>query len=94
MAVTVVVAYDISEDRRRARLAATLQTYGDRVQRSVFIATVEAQTLGEIRDHVDQIIDPDTDSVYKFRQCAGCWEEIGIHGQATVEDEPPYWAVL
>lgn len=94
MALTVVIAYDISEDRRRSRVAATLQAYGDRVQRSVFVATLEAETLREVRDRVDGIIDHDTDSVYVFRQCAACWDAIGIHGQATVEDEPLYWAVL
>ena len=45
MALTVVIAYDISEDRRRARVAAVLQAYGDRVQRSVFIATLEPDRL-------------------------------------------------
>ncbi|MFI8774620.1 CRISPR-associated endonuclease Cas2 [Gordonia sp. NPDC062954] len=37
MAVTILVAYDITEDRRRARLAALLQAWGDRIQYSVFI---------------------------------------------------------
>jgi CRISPR-associated protein Cas2 len=94
MALTVVIAYDISEDRRRARAAATLQAFGDRVQRSVFVVSTEEATLEEIRRRLDGIIDHDTDSVYVFRQCATCWDAIGIHGQAAVEDEPLYWAVL
>jgi CRISPR-associated protein Cas2 len=81
-------------DRRRARVAAVLQAYGDRIQRSVFIATIEASLLDEARDRISQIINPDTDSVYVFRQCAACWEAAGVHGQATVADEPLYWAVL
>ena len=94
MALTHVIAYDISEDRRRARVAAVLQAYGDRVQRSVFVCTVEAETLREIRVRIGEIIDPETDSVYVFRQCAACWDAVGIHGQATVTEEPLYWAVL
>jgi CRISPR-associated protein Cas2 len=94
VAVTVVVAYDISEDRRRSRVAAVLQAYGDRVQRSVFVATLNAERLQEVRERVSEIIDATTDSVYVFRQCAACWEVVGVHGQATVEDEPLYWAVL
>ena len=94
MALTHVIAYDISDDRRRARVAAVLQAYGDRIQRSVFVATVEDDTLREARDRISQIINPDTDSVYVFRQCAACWEAIGIHGQATVAGEALYWAVL
>jgi CRISPR-associated protein Cas2 len=94
VAVTVVIAYDISQDRRRARAAALVQAYGDRIQRSVFVATVEQPVLNEIRERLDAIIDPDTDSVYVFRQCATCWDAVGIHGQATVADDPLYWAVL
>jgi CRISPR-associated protein Cas2 len=94
VALTHVIAYDISDDRRRARVAAVLQAYGDRVQRSVFIATVEEDMLREARDRISQIINPQTDSVYIFRQCAPCWETVGIYGQATVSHEALYWAVM
>jgi CRISPR-associated protein Cas2 len=92
--MTVVVAYDISDDNRRARVAATLQQWGDRVQRSVFVCTIEPATLQEVLRHVGEIIEPDTDSVYAFHQCAPCWQAVDVLGQATVRDEPPYWAVL
>lgn len=91
---TTVIAYDISEDRRRARVAATLQQWGDRIQRSVFVCTVTAEQLGGIELRVHDIIDPDTDSVYFFRQCAVCWGAVRVLGQATVEDSPTYWTVL
>jgi CRISPR-associated protein Cas2 len=94
VALTHVIAYDISEDRRRARVAAVLQTYGDRIQRSVFVCTLEADVLHEVRERISGIIEPRTDSVYVFRQCSSCWDAVGIHGQATVADEPLYWAVL
>jgi CRISPR-associated protein Cas2 len=70
VALTHVIAYDISDDRRRARVAAILQTYGDRVQRSVFVCAIEAGLLAEARERISEIIDPETDSVYVFRQCA------------------------
>ena len=94
MALTHVIAYDISDDRRRARVAAILQTYGDRIQRSVFVATIEPGLLTEARERISQIINPETDSVYVFRQCAARWEAVGIYGQATVANEALYWAVL
>jgi CRISPR-associated protein Cas2 len=94
VALTHVIAYDISDDRRRARVAAVLQAYGDRVQRSVFIVTLGEDMLREARDRISQIINPQTDSVYIFRQCAACWEAVGIYGQATVSREALYWAVL
>jgi CRISPR-associated protein Cas2 len=94
MALTYVIAYDISEDRRRSQVAAVLQAYGDRIQRSVFVCSAEPELIAEIRSRVAGIINPETDSVYAFRQCAACWEAVGIHGQARVTGEPLYWAVL
>jgi len=94
MALTHVIAYDISDDRRHAWVAAVLQAYGDRVQRSVFVCALETDLLREVRGRVSEIINPETDSVYVFRQCGACWGAVGIHGQASVADEPLYWAVL
>ena len=94
MALTHIIAYDISDDRRRARVAAVLQTYGDRIQRSVFVATIGSDLLSEARERIGEIIDPDTDSVYVFRQCAACWETVGVLGQATVAEEPLCWTVF
>ena len=94
MALTHVIAYDISEDGRRARVAAVLQAYGDRVQRSVFVCTVEADALEELCRRVAQMIDPRTDSLHIFRQCSACWDAVRVYGQATVTEEPLYWAVL
>ncbi len=94
VALTHVIAYDISDDRRRARVAAVLQACGDRVQRSVFVCVLETDLLQQVRGRVSEIINPETDSVYVFRQCGACWGAVGIHGQASVADEPLYWAVL
>ena len=94
MALTYVIAYDISDDRRRSQLAAVLQAYGDRIQQSVFLCTAEPDRIAEIRSRIAAIIKPENDSVYVFRQCAACWDAVGIHGQATTSSEPLYWAVL
>ena len=94
MALTYVIAYDITDDRRRSQVAAVLQAYGDRIQRSVFVCTAEPDLVTEIRSRLAGIIKPETDSVYVFRQCAACWDAVGIHGQAAVTGEQLNWAVL
>jgi CRISPR-associated protein Cas2 len=88
MALTHVIAYDISEDNRRARAAAVLQAYGDRIQKSVFVATLDSSTLEEIRGHLAGIVNPRTDSVYVFRQCEACWSTVKVLGQASVAQTP------
>ncbi len=32
--------------------------------------------------------------MYVFRLCAACWDDVIVLGQASVDDEPYYWAVL
>ncbi|ACV77648.1 CRISPR-associated endonuclease Cas2 [Nakamurella multipartita] len=94
MALTVIVAYDISEDNRRARLAAVLQAYGDRIQKSVFVLSADQPLIDDLHRRARDIIDLDRDSVYFFRQCAPCWESVGVVGQATVAEPQRYWAVF
>lgn len=92
--LTVIAAYDVREDERRARLAASLQTVGDRVQKSVFVITVDEPQFTELRHRVIGIIDPDTDSLMFFRQCATCWDAHLPLGQGRVPDAVTHWTVL
>jgi CRISPR-associated protein Cas2 len=90
----VVAAYDVSHDDRRSRLAAVLQSMGDRVQRSVFVLSVTEEDLGHLTAKAMEILDHDHDSLYLFSQCHRCWEAVGCVGQAEVEPPVLYWAVL
>jgi CRISPR-associated endonuclease Cas2 len=69
--MTAVVAYDIEDDRIRARLARYLKTKGVRIQKSVFAVEVERHQfkrfLGEMRKIVGE-----EDMVAVFRLCEGC----------------------
>lgn len=57
-----VIAYDISDDRRRERVAKVLLNFGERTQKSVFIAILDQEQqkmlrreLGLILRHQDQL---------------------------------------
>lgn len=58
-----LIAYDIPDDHRRTRIAKTLETYGDRIQYSVFIADLRPAKLLRLRDLLNSIIDDHADSV-------------------------------
>jgi len=94
MAMTLIAAYDISSDPRRAKLAALLQANGDRIQKSVFLIEVDEASLGQLRARALDIIDPDVDSFYIFRQCGSCWAEVECLGQAEPPSRELYWAVF
>lgn len=94
VALTVIAAYDVSKDSRRARLAALLQSCGDRIQYSVFLLTIADDELAELRDRALAIIDPDTDSVYLMRQCADCWSRVECIGQSLPPTQELFWMAL
>ena len=94
MAMTVIIPYDVSDDGRRARLAALLQAHGDRVQYSVFVCRGEPDELDELMHRASNIIDPRTDSLYQVRQCSDCWEAIKVVGQASPPQRVLYWTVF
>lgn len=92
--MTLIAAYDVRDDDRRAHLAAMLQSVGDRIQKSVFVLMVDSDSFSELRLRARQIIDTDTDSLLFFRQCATCWDSHVPLGQGHVPDEVTHWAVF
>ncbi|MDP9433712.1 MAG: CRISPR-associated endonuclease Cas2 [Actinomycetota bacterium] len=57
-----LIAYDIAEDPRRARIAHLLGAHGDRVQYSVFVVDLRPARLVRLRTELTQIMDV-TDSI-------------------------------
>jgi CRISPR-associated protein Cas2 len=94
MALTVLVAYDISADNARARVAAYLQQWGDRIQRSVFVCAIAPGDLDEVNARLATMIDPNTDAIHLLPACATCWSRLTVHGQVNRQPDIPYWAVL
>lgn len=94
MAVTHLAAYDVSENQRRARLAALLQAFGDRIQKSVFLISVDVDELKFITKQAAVIIDEDSDSLWVLHQCVSCWETVARVGQAEAPSPTRFWAVM
>lgn len=59
----LLVAYDIANDARRDRVAVTLQSYGDRIQYSVFIVDGRPADFVRLRCALSVIIDTGVDRV-------------------------------
>lgn len=58
-----LIAYDVVHDPRRNRVAKTLESYGDRVQYSVFLVDVKPAKIVRLRSALRRAIDVETDSV-------------------------------
>lgn len=68
-----IIAFDVSDDKARARVCKALEAYGMRVQKSVF----ECHDLAEagylrLRSRLEGLIDPTTDSLRYYRICGAC----------------------
>jgi CRISPR-associated protein Cas2 len=58
-----LICYDITDDPRRDRLAKVIQTYGDRLQYSVFLVDAKPAKLIRLRTAMHHVIDPAADSI-------------------------------
>lgn len=58
-----VVAYDVASDARRNRVAKTLESYGDRIQYSVFLVDAKPAKVLRMKAALRARLDLDADSV-------------------------------
>ncbi|MBB4663294.1 CRISPR-associated endonuclease Cas2 [Conexibacter arvalis] len=59
----MLVAYDITDDRRRDRVAVALQEHGQRIQFSVFLVDGRPASFIRLRAELAGLIDPSVDTV-------------------------------
>ena len=77
-----VICYDVTDDRRRVRLARTLAAYGRRVQYSVFEASLDHRLFDNLVSEVRSLMDTRSDRVTIYRLCAACEGRRLALGQA------------
>lgn len=61
--IYVVVAYDLPDDKRRTRVAKTLEGYGERMQYSLFECRISKVQYLRLRARLEDIIKPEEDEV-------------------------------
>ena len=79
-----IVAYDISNPKRLAKVARLCEDYGFRVQYSLFECRLEAKNLESFWLQLVELIDPTEDRLVAYRICASCAREILTAG--TMQD--------
>jgi CRISPR-associated protein Cas2 len=58
-----LIAYDVTDDRRRTKVANYLSAHGDRVQYSVFVIDCRPAKLIPLRARLAELIKADEDSI-------------------------------
>jgi CRISPR-associated protein Cas2 len=82
--VRVVVAYDISADKGRQKVADQLEMVLTRVQKSVFEGDLPAAVLQKSIERALRHIDPETDSIRVYHLCAACAPRVDVYGRGIV----------
>ena len=78
-----IIAYDITDDRRRRKIDKFLSGIGVRVQESVFEACLKTHQLTSVKN---QLLD--LDNVRIYRQCANCEACAEIMGVGPLVSPP------
>jgi len=58
-----LVCYDIADSKRLRRVAKVCESYGSRIQFSVFESALSSTMLASLRAELDSIINHDTDQI-------------------------------
>jgi len=93
MAMRRIVAYDVSSDRARARLAALCGRLGLRRQRSVFELTLDNAGLEAFLLRASELIDESHDAVVVMTECEQCHSRRRHIGHAGLDLDVGYWIV-
>lgn len=83
-----VIAYDISDNRRRNRLFKTLKRYGTSVQESVFECHLTPEQFVNLRRDVELVIKPNLDQVRYYDLCRACSERIQATSASRITSDP------
>lgn len=80
----VLVLYDVADPKRLKRVAALLESWGERVQRSVFECSVRARDLDRLVLGLKAVVKPGKDKVHVFPLCSTCRDRAGGPVEADV----------
>jgi CRISPR-associated protein Cas2 len=83
-----VLAYDIADDKRRAKIARLMESIGERVQGSVFEAYLTRLELEKLLKRVAKIMKVEEDSLRVYLLCAACREKVRSFGCGQVTPPP------
>lgn len=85
-----LITYDVRDPKRLKQVAKKLESYGTRIQYSVFRVRVDNQGLEKLHWELSQIMDKE-DDLLVIPLCCNCAEKIPEHstGDQTAWTGPP-----
>jgi CRISPR-associated protein Cas2 len=84
----IVVCYDISDHRRRARLHELLLSYGTPVQKSVFECQLSRAQLRRLQAQARRFARKSGESIRYYQMCDRCQQRTQTDGTGLMEAGP------
>jgi len=81
-----VVAYDISNDKRRTKVHKTLSGFGKWTQYSLFECHLSEKQYLKLRHRLEPLLEAEEDSVRFYEMCAACVAKAEIVGGEKPDD--------
>ncbi len=88
-----IICYDIADERRRARVAATLLDYGRRLEESVFAVNVDDELAAQMKQRLFRQIEETEDTVHIFPLCAACVSKMEVMGRGEKPEERLFYVI-
>ena len=86
----IVISYDISDNKRRAKVAKIMEGYGYRVQYSVFECDLDNKKLAELRRRLRPLVNrKEEESVRFYPLCADCERRVKVLGKDLAHTVAP-----
>lgn len=89
----VLIAYDISDDTRRLRVARILGSVLDRVQRSLFEGDVPDLLIQRIEMRARRLVQDERDSLRIYTLCGECRRKTRVYGRQVALEDPDAYTV-
>ncbi len=91
-----LISYDIRDPKRLRRVAKTLESYGSRVQYSVFRCRLDTEMLERLHWQLAQIME-DVDDLLVIPLCGRCAARVPEHStgdQSSWSGPPPTFKIV
>jgi CRISPR-associated protein Cas2 len=83
-----VLAYDMTDDKRRAKIAKLMEAVGERVQGSVFEAYLNRTELEKLLKRVKKVLSEKEDSLRIYYLCEACHQKPLMIGHSQLTPPP------
>ena len=83
-----LLTYDMTDNKRRLKLAKLLESVGLRVQGSVFEGWLTDSEIKQIREKCRSLLHTENDSLRIYPICRSCREKMILIGRGTSLPEP------